>query len=287
MTSDQLRSIVPQLDESKAASLVPGLNDVCHKYDISTPLRQAAFIAQVAHESGGFHFVREIWGPTAAQIRYEGRKDLGNTHPGDGHRFLGRGWIQLTGRANMTHYGKLLGFDLVNHPELAEGTAVAWLTAGAYWNEHGLNALADRGDLVAITRRINGGLNGYAVRHAYYRKALEVLGQAVAVTAVDHRDVGVFVGRKRIPQADVMGHIEDDGRSWVAVRVVAEALGWDIRAVDIPHHTVEVTRMDPRELVTFADFSIRGNTGFVPATQFRKLGVPVTWDADRREVSIG
>ena len=93
----------------------------------------AAFLSQVAHESGSFHHVREIWGPTKTQRGYEGRSDLGNTQPGDGKRYLGRGYIQITGRANYRRYGKKLGIDLENNPELAERPDIAARVAVEYW----------------------------------------------------------------------------------------------------------------------------------------------------------
>ena len=93
----------------------------------------AAFLAQVAHESGNFRYIREIWGPTPAQRGYEGRRDLGNTQPGDGKRYMGRGYIQITGRANYRRYGKKLGIDLENNPELAEQPDIAARVAVEYW----------------------------------------------------------------------------------------------------------------------------------------------------------
>lgn len=133
---------------------------------IDSDVRQAAFIAQIGHESGRLVYVRELWGPTPAQARYEGRVDLGNTQPGDGKRFMGRGLIQITGRANYQRVGDALGIDFVSSPELLEQPANAALSAAWFWNTHGLNELADTGDFRTITTRINGGMNGYTDRLA-------------------------------------------------------------------------------------------------------------------------
>lgn len=148
------------------------------KFEINTHDRQTAFLAQVAHESGRFVYVREIWGPTAAQRRYEGRKDLGNTQPGDGFRYRGRGLIQITGRANYRKAGQALGVGFESNPELLERQDWASESAAWFWAEHGLNELADRGTELAfkqITKRINGGTNGYLDRLAIWEKAKEVM----------------------------------------------------------------------------------------------------------------
>ena len=89
-------------------------------YQIVGLKRVAAFIAQIGHESGQLKYVKEIWGPTAAQARYEGRADLGNTVAGDGSKYRGRGLIQITGRANYKACGEALSLDLTNYPELLE-----------------------------------------------------------------------------------------------------------------------------------------------------------------------
>lgn len=120
----------------------------------------AAFIAQIGHESGQLVYVREIWGPTPAQTKYEGRADLGNTVPGDGLKCRGRGLIQITGRANYAACGEALGLDLINHPELLEQPQYACMSAAWFWATKGLNTLADAGDFDRITKRINGWLNG-------------------------------------------------------------------------------------------------------------------------------
>lgn len=143
-----------------------------------TGARQAAFLAQCAHESGGFQYVKEIWGPTDAQIRYEGRASLGNVDLGDGKKFLGRGLIQVTGRANYSDCSLALYDDyrLLDTPEFLEQQPAAACSAAWFWRVHGLNDLADAGDFVAITKRINGALTGYDSRLAYWKAAKVALG---------------------------------------------------------------------------------------------------------------
>ena len=180
LTNVQLQQIMPNLAAAKRALYLPHLNAAMQAYGIGGALRTAAFVAQLAHESGEFRWMEEIWGPTDAQRRYEPPSDLakrlGNTQAGDGKRFKGRGPIQITGRYNYQKYGALLGIDLAADPALAATPAVAFATAGLYWQKNGLNELADVRDFVAITKRINGGTNGLADRQRYYAKALAVLG---------------------------------------------------------------------------------------------------------------
>lgn len=149
---------------ARSTELAVPLTAAMVEFDINTPKRQAAFLAQIAHESGSLRYMREIWGPTDAQKRYEPPSDLarrlGNTEPGDGRRFSGRGLIQVTGRFNYAKYGKMLGLDLVSHPELLDDPTNACRSAGAYWAVNGCNTLADVDAFETITRRINGGLNG-------------------------------------------------------------------------------------------------------------------------------
>jgi putative chitinase len=147
-------------------------------HDISTPGRQAAFIAQVGHESGRLVYVKEIWGPTDTQKRYEGRADLGNVQVGDGSKYRGRGLIQITGRANYSSAADALNEPLVDYPEILERPDIAALSAAWFWNSHGLNALADAGQFETITRRINGGLNGLADRKALWALAKTAFGVA-------------------------------------------------------------------------------------------------------------
>ena len=164
------------------------INETCEKYEINTPVRQLCFLAQVGHESGGLFFTEEL----ATGDAYEGRKSLGNTQPGDGKRFKGRGLIQITGRANYKSIGDSLGVDFTKSPTLLGGKNVklcteeqlkyAALSAGWFWNSRKLNAIADLIDIrkpidegenlenfKAITRKINGGFNGLADRLNRYK----------------------------------------------------------------------------------------------------------------------
>lgn len=174
ITEQQLLQILPNAGR-QAGVFVPVLNTAMNRYGIVGTARAAAFIAQVGHESGQLRYVREIWGPTAQQIGYEGRTDLGNTVKGDGSKYRGRGLIQITGRANYAACGEALGLDLISKPELLELPQHAAMSAAWFWSMKGLNTLADQGQFVKITRRINGGLTGQDDRQALYEKALEVL----------------------------------------------------------------------------------------------------------------
>jgi predicted chitinase len=180
LSESDLRQIMPRIPQDKFEIYLLILNKVMEDFQINTPLRAAAFLAQLAHESGQLRFMEEIWGPTAAQKRYEPPSDLatrlGNTEPGDGKRFKGRGPIQITGRANYKRYGDLLGVDLIRNPDLAATPSIAFQIAATYWTTNRLNELADAGDFTTITRRINGGLNGLQDRLKFYDIAKNVLG---------------------------------------------------------------------------------------------------------------
>ncbi|AKJ00559.1 putative chitinase [Archangium gephyra] len=167
----QLRAIMPNLSQAKAEAYLPHLNRAMAEAGINTPQRKAAFLAQLAHESGEFRYMEEI----ASGAAYEGRADLGNTQPGDGVRFKGRGPIQLTGRSNYRAAGRALGIDLENNPTRAADPDVGFRTAAWFWNSRNLNTYADAGNFREVTRRINGGYNGLASREAYYNRALSVL----------------------------------------------------------------------------------------------------------------
>lgn len=177
----QLKKIIPYAG-SKAGVFLGPLNEAMVEFSIDTPARQAAFLAQVAHESGSFRYPAEIAGGSA----YEGRADLGNTEPGDGCRFKGRGLIQITGRANYASCSTALYGDpkvLLAHPEMLEGVIPACRSAGWFWWAHGLNKWADAGDFDGLSDVINrghktkaiGDANGYAERLAFFNIAKKVI----------------------------------------------------------------------------------------------------------------
>lgn len=187
ITETQLKRITPNLSAHKLHLYLPHLNQAMLAHQVDTMLRTAAFIAQLAHESGEFRFMEEIWGPTPAQQRYEPPSTLatrlGNVQPGDGKRFKGRGPIQITGRFNYAKYGELLDVDLVSQPEAAARPELAFATAGLFWASNRLNELADDEQFVLITKRINGGTNGLADRENYYERAKAVLAEGFVADA--------------------------------------------------------------------------------------------------------
>ncbi|WP_236233701.1 glycoside hydrolase family 19 protein [Pseudomonas tohonis] len=206
MDLESLVSIFPNA-RSQAGVFVSAINRAVARFDITSPVRLAAFLAQVGHESGGLTRLVEnlnysaqglanTWParfkdangqPSAlanqiarkpeliANAVYGGRLGNGPVASGDGWRYRGRGLIQLTGKANYKASGEALGVDLVAHPELLEQPEWACLAAAWFWKEHGLNELADAGKFEAITKRINGGLTGQAERIALRERAKAVL----------------------------------------------------------------------------------------------------------------
>ena len=197
MTNEQL--IALGID----AKWLKPLEDTFAKYDINTPKRQAAFIGQCAHESANFKTLEEnlnykpeslmrLWSsrfpdlPTAMKYAHNpeaiankvhgGRMGNGVEETGEGWKYHGRGLIQLTGKEMYDNCGKAIGVDLINQPGLLAQPDLAAVSAGWFWNKKGLNALADAGDYETMTKRINGGLNGFDDRKAKIAKALQVLG---------------------------------------------------------------------------------------------------------------
>lgn len=182
---EALRALGPHGQRKFIDALATAAPDILPQYGITTPLRLAHFWAQASHECHGFRTMHEYWGPTDAQRRYEGRKDLGNTQAGDGKRFMGRGIFQLTGRANYAAMSKKLGIDFVTNPEKAADPVIALRIACEYWRSRGLNALADKNDMKGITRKINGGQNGLADRRANFVIAWRVFGQGDGLPKVE------------------------------------------------------------------------------------------------------
>lgn len=178
-----IRSIAPRFGppwNERQANILdaigPQLAETLERYEINTVLRIAHFLAQCCHESAGFRTTEEF----ATGAAYEGRRDLGNTQPGDGMRYKGRGIIQLTGRANYRRLGEKLGIDLENDPAMAAEPLTSLTIACEFWKAHNLNNAADRDDINVVTRIINGGYNGLDDRKQYLVKA------KAAVTAADH-----------------------------------------------------------------------------------------------------
>jgi predicted chitinase len=171
ITDNMLRDIMPNLPAAKRQLYLPFLNAAMREFEIANYLRASAFLAQLAHESAELRYFEEI----ASGKAYEGRKDLGNTQPGDGVKYKGHGPIQITGRANHAACGKALGLDLINNPTLITQPPNAFRSAGWFWDSRGLNALADQRLFKAITKKINGGFNGLADRQKYYDRALRII----------------------------------------------------------------------------------------------------------------
>jgi putative chitinase len=176
------------------------LQETFEKYQINTPKRQACFLGQTMHESGGFKFLKENLNYSAKALMntwpsrfpdmdtaekferqpekiankvYSGR--MGNTEDGDGAKYIGRGLIQLTGKDNYRAFGEAISEDLVANPQLVEEPRYAALSAGWFWNRKQLNLLADSMDIDTMTKRINGGNIGIQDRIAKINKALDIL----------------------------------------------------------------------------------------------------------------
>ena len=168
----QLKNCMPSATASNIERFIEPLNQSIQKYGVNTSQRVSCFLAQLAHESGCLFYTKEL----ASGKNYDTGKlavDLGNTPEadGDGERYKGRGLIQITGLYNYKALTKEFGVDLVAKPELLEGALYASLSAGWFWQSRRLNELADKMDFRTITKRINGGLNGYDDRIKYLELA--------------------------------------------------------------------------------------------------------------------
>lgn len=181
ITVEALQAIGANL--TRAQRWLEPLRATCEAYDINTRKRVCAFLAQVGHESEGLLYTTELWGPTAAQRGYEGRSDLGNVRPGDGLRYRGHGLIQITGRSNHAQIRDRLRARLGAHvpdfeerPELLAHEPWAALCAGDYWDSRNINQLADVDAFEAITRKVNGGLNGHKDRLQRWHAVRQEMG---------------------------------------------------------------------------------------------------------------
>jgi predicted chitinase/uncharacterized protein YraI len=175
-----IRTISPGAADWIVDGLAESMPQMVEKYELNTVLRQAHILAQMGEESASFATTTEF----ASGAEYEGRADLGNTVPGDGPRFKGRGLIQLTGRSNYGTYGGILGVDFVSNPEVAAQFPWAALTAGEYWRQRDINSCADNDDIQCATRRVNGGLNGLSTRQLFLTRAKNALRGAPVRAAV-------------------------------------------------------------------------------------------------------
>jgi putative chitinase len=203
VTLDLLKQLCPSTKAATLAKYVEPLNTVGSHYDLfANPKRMAAFLAQVAHESGGFNFTKEglnysaqalnrtfkKYFPTVASAQpyarnpqkiankvYANRMGNGPESSGDGYKFCGRGLIQLTGRNNYTRFATAIGKTLDEAIQYLETPEGAVASAAWFWDVNKLNIYADKGDFVGLTRRINGGTNGLADRQHHYAIALKAL----------------------------------------------------------------------------------------------------------------
>ena len=170
ITRAQLLHVMPNAG-SRADTYLPIINGWAEHFRINTKIRMAHYLAQIAHESGELRYTKEL----ASGRAYEGRKSLGNTQPGDGVKYKGRGLIQITGRANYRKYANYCGFDVVGTPELLERPLGATKSSMWVFQKFGCNELADADNLKAIRKRINGGFNGLAQCEVYLERAKKAL----------------------------------------------------------------------------------------------------------------
>lgn len=196
---DFILRVAPRFSGAKAAAqarIVSAISTefapTLDSYQINTPLRIAHFMGQVTHECAGFRTTEEF----ASGAAYEWREDLGNDEAGDGRKYKGRGLIQLTGKFNYTRMSETLGVDLVNNPERAAEPLLSLKIACEYWKSRDINHFADNDDLISVTKRVNGGLNGLEDRRSYLRRAKTELARMSGIAIVASQAPGTVVLRR-------------------------------------------------------------------------------------------
>lgn len=177
MNLNQLKQIFPKTPEATLKSVIMPLKITMAKYEINTDLRKVAFIAQVGHESGGFLYKEEL-ASGAAYDTGEKARSLGNTpqKDGDGQFYKGRGYIQITGANNYKRLANDLNMTIEQTVQFLKTDFGAVFSAGWYWNWKKLNAYADRQNMAMLTKKINGGFNGFVNRCRIYDLAMKVMG---------------------------------------------------------------------------------------------------------------
>lgn len=201
ITEELMMACFPHARYEDINNFDEALDATCQEFEINNPMRMAAFLAQVSHESGNFRFIRENLNYSADGLRrifpryfsnvdpnlyarqpekianrvYASRMGNGPEHSGEGWAYRGRGLIQLTGKSNYMQCGAALGVDLVNDPSYLETPEGAARSAGWFWHSRNLNPIADQGDILTLTKRINGGTIGLEDRKKHYYHALHVL----------------------------------------------------------------------------------------------------------------
>ena len=201
ITVDQIKSNYPSSDNDVVEAIVSSLDTLASKYEINSPLRLAHFLAQTAHESGGFRVIEENLNYSAdglknifgkyfhdrdpeeyarqpekiANVVYASRMGNGDTDSGDGYKFRGRGLIQLTGRINYTKFAQDLGMSIEDTVAYLETPNGAVASAGWFWDNNNLNQYCDSGDFVMLTKRINGGTIGIEDRKHHFEIAMHYL----------------------------------------------------------------------------------------------------------------
>lgn len=202
VTTEQIKKLTGILDDNTLLKITNGLNDTMKKYEINTTLRICHFLSQILHESGKFRAVKENLNYSADGLNkvfkkyfptlesatpyarnqekiankvYGSRMGNGDEKSGDGFRYKGRGFLQLTGKENYTLLSKDTGVDFIKKPELLETYEYASLSAGWFWNKNKLNLIADKDDVLTLTKRINGGTNGLQDRKSLLELCKKVI----------------------------------------------------------------------------------------------------------------